>query len=720
MQEDWHKKHTTKNVIVSLAKQYNIDLLSASILSRRGILEPHQLLFFLEDDIYFLHNPFLYSGMIELIHRINVALEKQERILIYGDRDTDGVTAVTLMLETLREHGIEQIKWAVPRNHDVYGLSNDVIDYAIKLNIDLIITVDCGISNYSEVNYANKNKIDVIIVDHHNIPRKLPDAVAIVNPKIDSSKNVFADLCGCALVMKVRWALYYSTRSMFGHPLFNEVISLLHITVINNRIRLDLIQTMNGLKIEHYHEYLEHSMTATGKSRLIQYLKYTPVYCFDLPTLQKNFTKFYSETLKFIDIKPHFKQLASKNFKFNFINSETPLQIISRINITRYITDQLQEIDAIFHLHNLLVLYGAPNIAKVIFRSIDLTGIATIADVMPLENENRIFVKQALKCLSYKAIQTPRMGLDALLEVMEMKVKSYTSRDIGFKIAPAINAAGRLGEAHEAVNLLCATTPKDATYFAKKINNFNKKRQQIGEEAFSRLFSLAKTSYNDHEKKLIVVLEKNLCRGITGILASRFSQKFSAPAIVMTQLNTSLIIGSVRTQRSVIATDLLSKCSDLLDGWGGHDIAAGFHLHYKSLHSFQQKLKQLSMGIILQQPDTTILFDADISSEYLTPNIYHVFNLLEPYGTGNNPLILKSNNLIVMDYKFIGKDNQHLRLNLKSKKITWPGIYWNANKQKKINISIGDYLDILFTPDISRFRGKETKQLNIVALRTSK
>jgi single-stranded-DNA-specific exonuclease len=179
----WNKTAVDAPAVKEMARRFEIDLLTAAILARRGMTSPETLRFVLQNDVRLLHNPFLMSAMGEAVERINAAVDSGEKILIFGDRDVDGITATVLLFETLT--GMEgDVAWMLPEGEDGYGLSEKVIEAAVGAGVGLIVTVDCGVSNVVEIERAAALGIDTIVIDHHNPPAELPAAIAVVDPKI--------------------------------------------------------------------------------------------------------------------------------------------------------------------------------------------------------------------------------------------------------------------------------------------------------------------------------------------------------------------------------------------------------------------------------------------------------------------------------------------------------------------------------------------------------
>ncbi|HEY9595641.1 MAG TPA: DHH family phosphoesterase, partial [Spirochaetia bacterium] len=256
----WNKSSIDSSAVKELARRFDIELLAASILSRRGIVEPEALRYYLEDDVRWLHNPFLMSSMTEAVDRINAAVDTGEKILIFGDRDVDGITSTVLLYEAFVDMGAE-VTWMLPEGEDAYGLSEKVIERAQGLGVGLLLTVDCGVSNAAEIALAAERGIDTVVIDHHNPPGDLPEAVAVVDPKLDGYP--FRDLCGCAVASKVEWALRFSRSPFYGVP-----VCLLNARPANEALVVDAVRLVNLTEVERINENVMPGLVPFEKTRL--------------------------------------------------------------------------------------------------------------------------------------------------------------------------------------------------------------------------------------------------------------------------------------------------------------------------------------------------------------------------------------------------------------------------------------------------------------------
>ena len=274
---NWTKKPVTKTEISPLCDKYNINPILASILVRRGITSGNDILYFLEDDLRFQHSPFCFNSMEDAVERILQARDEGEKVLIFGDDDVDGVTSTAILFEQLQRMGMD-VKWRLPLEDDPYGLSMHAVDDFAKEDGTLIITVDCGISNFDEIKHANELGIDVIVTDHHNPPDTLPDAIIIIDPKTEDSGYPFHDISGAAVSYKLVSALRFADTDFY-----NAEICLFDITEDseNQCYNIDCLKIKNLVKIKELHEKIIPGRTSIYDLKLPYFLQGQLIYVWD-------------------------------------------------------------------------------------------------------------------------------------------------------------------------------------------------------------------------------------------------------------------------------------------------------------------------------------------------------------------------------------------------------------------------------------------------------
>lgn len=509
---------TRKNEI---AQELNIDPVLAELLVRRGLSTKEKAEKFLHPSLNDLHDPFLMPDMEIAVKRIEKALGDKERILIYGDYDVDGTTAVSLVYKFLRKI-TNNIDYYIPDRYDEgYGISFQGIDYAVSTGVKLIISLDCGIKAVSKVAYAKEKGIDFIICDHHMPDDQLPEAVAVVDAKRPDSTYPYDELSGCGVGFKLVQAL--AARN--GFP--------------------------------------------------------------------------------FSDLEP----------------------------------------------------------------LLDLVAVSIASDIVPITGENRVLMYYGLKQLN----SNPSYGLRGIIEICGLNHKRLTVSDIVFKIGPRINASGRMMNGKEAVDLLLANDIESARIKSKNIDKYNEDRREldkkITDEAVEFIDSQIDLKYNNS----IVIYDENWHKGIVGIVASRLTEKYFRPAIVLTKSN-GMISGSARSVPGFDMYKAIEACRDLLLNFGGHTYAAGLTLKEENLEEFKRRFNAISFDEVkpgMMQPQ--ILIDAEIQLCKITPKFVSDLSMFSPFGPENeNPVFLTRNVVDAGGSKLVGKELHHIKMEIVDSSVTRP------------------------------------------------
>lgn len=341
---------------------------------------------------------------------------------------------------------------------------------------------------------------------------------------------------------------------------------------------------------------------------------------------------------------------------------------------------------------------------------LDLVALGTVADIVPLIGENRLLAQWGLEHMR----RHPRPGLAALLQVSQTAPEEVDSQVIGFRLGPRINAAGRLKHARLAYSLLTTDSSSEADRLAHELDAVNGERQRLLEEQVSRAREIVEES--DMHLMLFAAAE-SFHEGIVGLIASRLSEEYYRPALVMRR-GKAITRGSARSIEGFHITRALDACSDLLSRYGGHAQAAGYTLVTENLGAFRERLlahceEHITDEILMPRVDV----DAIISLDDLTAKTPQALALLEPCGEGNPPPMLASRNLILRQARTVGRDGKHLRLALSSESgRTLTGIAFRMGHLAAA-YSPGDRMDLVYTPTLNTWQGQETLELVIHALR---
>ncbi|MCQ2604577.1 MAG: single-stranded-DNA-specific exonuclease RecJ [Spirochaetia bacterium] len=697
----YNKKFIDSSEVKELASKYKISLLMASILARRGVTRPEDIKFYLQDDIRYLHNPFLFSMMEDAVDRILDAISEKENIMIFGDRDTDGITSTVLMVKYLEKYGLSPL-WKVPEGDDPYGLTMEAVDYAASRDVTLLITVDCGISCRNEIAYAATRGIDTIVLDHHTAPETMPECTAIINPKVPDCGYPFRDLAGCGVVAKMIWALEFSRTDFY-----RKNITLLNIKPGNsNSIIFEAVKLYNLVEVSRITEtFVPGVLKNIDSSRLINYFSGSAIITFGARNQKRLFSEIFSGIdLQTWDLAPEIYSL------FPQMNGMGLLKLTELSKESRYSSSENSEIDTLIAIFKTILLKKSPELCENYGKILPFAALGTIADLMPLRDENRIIVKKGLQNIA----STENKGLLELLTRQKIIDKTITSTDIAWYISPVINASGRMGEPSTAVRLFLSDDIQEVRSLCNKILDLNKQRKKLGEEYWEKLTHSAKESHEKFSSSLVCTGGKGVPRGITGILASKFSNYFNAPAIIYSVLDDK-IIGSIRSIRNYSIMPLLDYCKEFFIDYGGHDFAGGFSLLHENLDNFKNRLNEFIENEGIEIPDKPpVEIDAELPEGYLTEEILDIASSLTPYGEACPPLYFLAKRLTIRTMDIVGqKEKGHLKLTLDTGKILWPAIFWNSADRAVKEFQKEDRVNVIFRVENNFFRNKSTPQLVI-------
>ena len=294
------KKDIAPEQVRELCGRFSCDPLTASILARRNITSGSDILYYLENDLRFLHSPFLLSGMEDAVDRILAARDEGEKVLIFGDRDVDGITSTTVLHRCLKELGVD-VSWRIPSGEDTYGLSMKAVEEFAANYGTLIITVDCGISNNLEIDRAVELGIDVIVTDHHNPPENLPKATIIIDPKLPGDDYPFPFISGCAVAFKLATALRFAQNE-----LYKQELCLLDVRPVNDAYTIDCVKLVNMTERSRLTETITPGMVRIEDTRLMQFLRGQQILVWDAELQQKQLAKIFGTGVEFnmMDLRP--------------------------------------------------------------------------------------------------------------------------------------------------------------------------------------------------------------------------------------------------------------------------------------------------------------------------------------------------------------------------------------------------------------------------------
>jgi single-stranded-DNA-specific exonuclease len=707
----WEKKEISPESVKEISAKYGCDLLTASILVRRGFCTGDAIRFFLEDDLASLRNPFALDGMEDAVERILAAKDEGEKVLVFGDGDVDGITGTALLANYLESIGMD-VTWRIPTGDESYGLSLEAVEEFAAKDGTLIITVDCGISRFGEIKRAGELSVDVIVTDHHEPQDELPEALVIINPKLRDSSYPFRDLSGCGVAFKLVCALRFAQKS----ELYGQQICLLNTRPLNDAWIIETAKTRNLMVISTLTETIVPGMVSISDTRLPSFLEGQQILVWDAPLQKQTFAKLFGKGVEvgMFDIAPQIgaeiKQVAGLSL----------LRIKELSKIAKYSDKELSELDVFVNLFTSYARLKEKNAPDCAGESADiqLAALGTIADVMPLLDENRIIVRRGIDALGKK----PRDGLFELLFELDLAGRSFETKDISWKLCPVINAARRMGSAKTAADLFFEKERAKREKIAKELAEMNEDRKALEEETWGLVDPMAYKNFNEYGKNLTLVYSEKINKGVTGLMAQRAAKQFNVPAIAIS-MGGEIHTGSIRSARGYNVCSLLEQCSDLFIDSGGHRAAGGFSMVEKNWDLFLERLKKVSDTIDFEEEEgeEVIQIDAELPHDYLSPDVLKLVDKFEPYGKGNEQLVFLSNKLTIKDINFIGRpDQKHVKMTLDAGKFKWPALYWgSAERVAKREFGVNEKIDIVFNLNRNFYRGNETPQMIILDLRKS-
>lgn len=548
---NWIYPNYDENFLKEL-ESYGISKNIAKILNARNITDMPSVKKYFSDEYEEGYDPFLMHDMQKAVDRINEAIENEEKILVYGDYDADGITSTVLLVETLISMGANVSSYIPNRFEEGYGPNKEAFTKIINSGITLIITVDNGIAGVEEVDLANELGCDVIVTDHHKIQDTIPNAYAIIHPEHPEGNYPFKKLAGVGVAFKLAHAL--------------------------------------------------------------------------------------------LEIFPDFL--------------------------------------------------------------LDLVAIGTIADMVSITDENRIFVKQGLELIN----EDPRIGLKMLLELSGIDTK-IDEQTVGFYIAPKLNSIGRMDSAKLGLSFLMAEDSVTARALAEQIEQYNIQRKQVTEEIVKDVIS--KIENSDKKQKNVIMVSGEYHEGVLGIVASNIVEKYQRPVFIMNEKE-GILKGSARSIFDFNIYVAMNKISDLFVAFGGHTLAAGFSFEQSNFEKIEEFLDN-EFEEFKRNNDLKANKNIDIvtSLEDISYQFLNSLDALKPYGMDFEKPTVLIENAMVLNKAYFGSYKQYLRLTIADEVGNLDCITFKDSATFD-KVEKNDIIDLLCNIDKNNFNGRTKLQAHII------
>ncbi len=723
----WVLKRPDKKIVDKIADKLNISPIISRILVNRGVKTIKEANDFINPDILDIYSPFLLTDMEKAVERIKQAIKKKEKILIYGDRDVDGMTSVGIVKKFLDSVGAKTIYY-IP-SEEGYGIFNHILEKYSHEGVDLIITVDCGINAIEEVSYAKSLGMEVIITDHHQPLEILPsDALAIINPKRENSLYPFKAIAGSTVAFKLCQAFLYSSGKEYIKELVAIAVKRIDSSLQageEESFEIGAVKLKNGLTVDTFNGKYENGKISSNKmlENFLDFIKEKPLIVYNerenFKFLRKQIEKISGKKIKnqIVDVLKMgyaHPQLKSDDLIFSpeklvNTNLETDVQKHSMLEEHNSLTDALS-IAGMFYK-----LFSISNFSMNFFikEYVDLVVLGLVADHMPLIDENRILLKYGLKQIKH----TKKKGLKAILEKWDIDGVP-TIEDISWYIAPFLNAAGRMGQGHLGVELILANKPEEIQSLLTRINDLNEQRKKLQKKSLECVMKLLPQQCDVDKDKVFVISVDGLDRGIISIISSRIFRDYNRPAIILS-VEGEEARGSARSIDSFDLTRAFGKCSSLLIRYGGHKKAAGLTIAVDNIAKFKEKIKKIAEETISQETLVAKLeIDARIDISLATQEFVQEVNQLGPYGAENPPPVFSIEDISVKKCigKKISKNHLFLKVENNGKKVDAVG--WKMGSRKEIFSQV-NFVDFAFQLELNKWQEKESVRMRLEDIKPS-
>ena len=575
MQRRWRIIPHDAGRVEHLMRTARLPAVVAQLLVGRGVYNAEDASRFLDTKLMGLRDPQQLPGIPRATEILVEAIGRNTPIAIYGDYDCDGMTGTAILVNGLRLLGADVCYHVPNRLEDGYGLNEEAIRKLADRGKKLIVTVDCGITSVAHAELCRELGVTLIVTDHHTMDEALPEADAIVHPRLPGSAYPFGELCGAGVAFKLAWAV---------------------------------CQEVCGAK---------------------------------------------------------------------------------------KVTEPLR---------------------RYLMQSLSLAAIGTVADVVPLLDENRILVEHGIRMLRGE----PLPGLVELMKVTKLdQVATLDTESIAFNLAPRLNAAGRLGQAQLAVELLTTPAGPRATQLAEYIHELNNTRDSLQRSVQLAASKQAKTEFDPEVDPALVLAGVGWHPGVIGVVAGRLADKYARPVLVLSLDSTGKAeaVGSGRAGGTGIDLhQALRECEDRLVRFGGHSAAAGLTISEHQIDAFRGDFCEA----VARQWDEKeivpeILIDAEATLGQLNLEVVNQMQMLSPFGAGNpRPVLYCGDVELDEPARPMGSGDRHLTVKLRQGGKVVRGVAFSSGDWCQQLNAVEGRIEIAYRPVINEFRGFRKVEVHLV------
>jgi single-stranded-DNA-specific exonuclease len=572
MAKRWRIHSHDSDRITALEQSAGIPPVVAHLLLCRGVTDSTAAKSFLDPKLTDLRDPDLLPGCVKAAELIHRAIRDRKRICIYGDYDVDGVTGTAILWQCLKLLGAETSYYIPNRVDEGYGLNSEAVRAKAAEGFGMLVSVDCGICSMAEVALARELGIETIVTDHHEFPCELPDAAAIVHPRLPGGGYPFGGLSGSGVAFKLAWAI---------------------------------------------------CKQASGAKR---------------------------------------------------------------------VGDRMKDF---------------------LLQAVGMAALGTVADMVPLIDENRVLVRHGMVSLAQK----PTLGMAALMNLAKLEgKKQLASDDVAFSLGPRLNAAGRLGQAQLAVELLVTEKPDRAVELAQYINQLNESRQTLERSMQLAASKQAKEQFDS--EPALVLADRGWHPGVIGIVAGRIAEKFHRPTVLISwdSLGIKPGVGSARSVPGFNLHAALESCDEFLLSHGGHAAAAGLKIEEGQLDGFRAAFcEAVSSELGVSPTEGELAIDAEFPLSAFTLRAVQQIERLAPFGQANSRPLLCTNDVALAEPpRAIGNGGSHLSLKLSQYGVTLRAVAFGGAEWMDDLLALDGPIDIAFRPVINTFKGRQSVELHLV------